>query len=41
MAPHSSISCQEDLMDSGAWWAAVHEESDATEHPYDHLLSCT
>ena len=25
MASHSSNSCLENLMDRGAWWAAVHE----------------
>ena len=34
MAPHSSILGLENLMDSGAWWAAVHgglKESGTTE----------
>ena len=34
MAPHSSILGLENLMDSGAWWAAVHgglKESGMTE----------
>ena len=35
MATHSSISCLENPMDRGAWWAIVYcvvEELDTTEH---------
>ena len=31
-------SCLENPMDGGAWWAAVHEESDTTERLHFHAL---
>ena len=36
MAVHFSISCQENSMNRGAWWATVHgvTESDTTEHTH-------
>ena len=36
MAAHFSISCQENSMNRGAWWATVHgfAESDTTEHTH-------
>ena len=37
MATHCSISCLENSMDRGAWWAVVHgvtKESDTTEHTH-------
>ena len=44
MATHSSISCLENSMNRGAWWASVHgghKELDITKHAHStpHHLS--
>ena len=43
MATHSSISCLENPMDRGAWWATVHGVTKSwtrlSAHPYNNYLA--